>query len=236
MHLEARFLLKQYDGHVALDMPQLHVPAGTTFGLVGSNGAGKTTFLRLLLNLLTPDRGAVLLDGLNVAQTSRWQHDTGSYLNESFLLDFLTADEYFSFVGALYGLDGLALTEALAPYQSFYPDETFGATRKLIRSLSMGNRKKIGIIAALMIQPRLLILDEPFANLDPGSQIRLKELIIRLATTHGTTSIISSHDLLHVTDLCERIAVLENGHLVRDLRTSDATRTELEAYFAGRGL
>ena len=224
-------LQKLFGPKVGVDIPALQIAPGETFGLVGSNGAGKTTFLRLLLDLLKPSAGMVTIDGQSVATSANWKSSTGSYLDESFLLDFLTADEFFEFIGDVYGLRQDALASELKKYQSFYPDEVFGHTDKLLRELSRGSAKKVGIIGAMITRPGLLILDEPFANLDPGSQILLKQLITDLNEKHGTTAIVSSHDLLHVTDICRRIAVLDKGRIVRDIETSTETLRNLQAYF-----
>ncbi len=232
MTIDVQGLKKLYGAHCALDLPALHLEKGEIMGLVGSNGAGKTTFLRLMLDLLPATEGEVRIDGQNVATSDTWKAHTGSYLDPSFLMDFLTVDEYLDFIGSIYGLSKSETAVALRPFQPFYPDETFGETTRFIRDLSMGNAKKIGLIAAMFVRPRLLLLDEPFANLDPPSQIRLKQLLRALHAAHGTTMIISSHDLLHVTEVCERITVLEAGRIVRDLSTSDATLSELERYFA----
>lgn len=232
MTVDVHDLVKRYDQHFALQVPTLRIDAGETLGLVGNNGAGKTTFLRLLLDLLEPDEGHVLIDGHDVAQETGWKSDVGSYLDESFLLDFLEPNEYFQFVGSMYGMTEQAIDAAVATYAPFLPDDALGHTQSLIRELSMGNKKKVGLVAAMLITPRLLILDEPFANLDPGSQIRLKNLLRHMRRDHGTTLLLSSHDLVHVTDVCERITVLDDGQIVRDMPTSDATLHELELYFA----
>ncbi|WP_457654738.1 ABC transporter ATP-binding protein [Rhodocaloribacter sp.] len=232
MTIDVLGLKKNYGAHCALDVPALHVEEREIVGLVGSNGAGKTTFLRLVLDLLPATEGEVRIDGRNVAGNDAWKAHTGSYLDPSFLMDFLTVDEYLDFIGSIYGLSKSETAIALRPFQPFYPDEVFGETTRFIRDLSMGNAKKIGLIAAMFVRPHLLLLDEPFANLDPPSQIRLKQLLRALHAAHGTTMIISSHDLGHVTEVCGRITVLEAGRIVRDLSTSDATLRELEQYFA----
>jgi ABC-2 type transport system ATP-binding protein len=225
-------LTKAYGAHFCLDVPTLRIEAGETFGLVGNNGAGKTTFLRLLLDLIRADTGSVRMDDLAVDNSFAWKRRVGSYLDDGFLIDFLLPDEFFQFVGAQYDLDAAALRAALGPYEPFLPQEAFSANPPLIRDLSMGNKKKVGIVAALLSHPDVLVLDEPFANLDPGSQIRLKKHLRRLNRDTGTTLILSSHDLAHVTDVCQRIAVLHDGHIVRDLQTSEATLDELHQFFA----
>ena len=232
MHLEVYDLIKHQGKHFSLRVPSFTIEPGQAVGLVGNNGAGKTTFLRLLLDLIQADEGRVEIGGVPVAGRSDWKRDVSAYLDESFLLDFLTAEEFFHFVSGVYGRSKARVEAALAPYRSFFGDGVLGRMPTYLRDLSMGNKKKTGIVAALLVEPRLLILDEPFANLDPGSQLRLKAMLRNLSEQHGTTMLISSHDLGHVTDICERITILDDGAVVRDLRTSEATLRELEDYFA----
>jgi ABC-2 type transport system ATP-binding protein len=236
MTLEITDLLKKYGEKTALDVPRLKITRGETFGLVGANGAGKTTFLRLVLDLLKPDLGAVELGGNNVRSSTEWKEFTGAYLDESFILDFLTAGEYLKFVGRTRGLKDHVIEAQIAPFQIFIPEESLKTSTKFLRELSKGNEKKVGLIGALAFTPGLVILDEPFANLDPGSQIRLKTLLRRLNHEHGTTILISSHDLLHVTDICSRIAILESGRIIRDMPTSEATLRDLQQYFTATEL
>lgn len=232
MRIELTNLKKKF-GHVyALDVPSLAITEGEVVGLVGRNGAGKTTMLRLILDLLESDDGSVRIEGRNVAENTTWKENTSSYLDESFLIDFLTVDEYFHFAAKMYRVPDNQRDVSLSDYQAFYPEEFFGSTAKLLRDLSKGNAKKIGVIGAMFVRPDTLILDEPFANLDPTSQIQLKRLILRLNQEHGTTCLVSSHDLLHVTDLCSRIVVLEDGKIAQDIVPSERTLRELQAYFA----
>lgn len=232
MDITIRHLIKRYGEAFSLEIPSLRIERGEAVGLVGNNGAGKTTFLRLLLDLIEADAGQVLIDNHDVTSDASWKQHVGSYLDESFLIDFLTAQEFLDFVGSTYGCTKQDVEHALASYSSFLAPGVLASDAAYLRDLSTGNRKKVGIVAAMLVEPRLLILDEPFANLDPGSQIRLKELLQQLRQQHDTTLLLSSHDLGHVTDVCERIALLDEGAIVRDLQTSDATLRELEAYFA----
>ncbi|HQU57734.1 MAG: ATP-binding cassette domain-containing protein [Phaeodactylibacter sp.] len=227
--IEVRNLTKQYGRAVVLDVPALEIPAGQRFGLVGNNGAGKTTLFSLLLDLIQATGGEVLSEGQNVARSEQWKAHTGSFLDESFLIGFLTPEEYFQFVGKLYGMNASDVSEFLARFEEFFNGEIL-ARGKYVRDMSKGNQKKIGITAALMGAPRVVILDEPFANLDPSSQIRLKKLIREL--DRDKTILISSHDLAHVTEVCERIVVLEKGKIIRDIAATEDTLKELEAYFA----
>jgi ABC-2 type transport system ATP-binding protein len=231
MHLQAENLNKSY-GEFQLSIPDLTIEPGTSIGLVGNNGAGKTTFLRLVLDLIEADEGRVLLDGDDVAETTEWKESTGSYLGETFLIDFLTPDEFFAFVGDVYDLPESEQKARLDRYTDFFTDEPIGETTKYIRDLSQGNRNKVGLIGALFVEPRLLILDEPFASLDPRSQIQLKRRLQAMQEDGEVTMIVSSHDLGHVTDVSDRIVVIESGSVVRDVETTEETLNDLETYFA----
>ena len=219
---------KRYDGRTVLEVPQWRAAEGEIIGLVGSNGAGKTTFLRLLLDLIEPDTGEIQIDGQSISG-SDWKRFTGSYLDQRFLIDYLSGDEFLDFIRTIYGLSRPEAEQALAPYRTFLP--TNGDANKYLRDLSTGNAKKVGITAAMFVSPRLLILDEPFANLDPPSQLKLKQLLRDLHAATGATMLISSHDLVHVTDLCDRITLIDHGKVVTDAATSDATLEELRTYF-----
>ena len=224
-------LQKAYNGVTVLDIPGLTIAPGESFGLVGNNGAGKTTFFRLILDLIEPTKGEVKIEGQTVMRNDAWKTITGSFLDEGFLIDFLTTEEYFSFVGKLHHKSEGDIALFLDGMKDFFNDEIL-ETKKLIRDYSKGNQKKIGIAAALIGDPKILILDEPFTALDPSSQIRLKRFLIDLQTRLNMTMLISSHDLNHVTEVCKRTVVLEKGKVVRDLQTNEDTLKELEEYFA----
>ena len=228
--LETKELTKIYDNITVLNIPELKITQGESFGLVGNNGAGKTTFFRLILDLIKANSGMVLSKENNVMLSEHWKNYTGSYLDEGFLIEYLTPEEYFEFLGSIHGyLDG-KLVDSLNKFEVFFNDEILGKN-KYIRELSKGNQKKVGIAAALLFEPEIIILDEPFPNLDPTSVIRLKKILIDLKNEKNVTLLISSHDLNHVTDVCERIVILEKGNIVHDLKTSENTLKELEIYF-----
>lgn len=224
-------LSKKYNDNIVLDIDSLTISDGESFGLVGNNGAGKTTMFRLILDLIEATTGKVTIDGQPVARRDEWKTFVGSFLDEGFLIDYLTPDEYFAFVGKLYGKSEGDITAFTDKMADFFNGEVVG-NKKLIRELSKGNQKKTGIAAALLCDPKILILDEPFTALDPSSQIRLKRLLNELQETQGMTMLISSHDLNHVTEVCKRTVVLEKGKIVRDIATSSDTLKELENYFA----
>ena len=153
------------------------------------------------------------------------------FRSESFLIGYLTPDEYFDFIGDLRGMNKADVKVFLTQFGEFFNDEVLGK-KKYLRDLSKGNQKKAGIIAAMMGNPKVVILDEPFANLDPTTQIRLKKILKTLTENKEVTVLVSSHDLSHVTEVCERIVVLDKGHLVKDIETSQETLKELESYFS----
>lgn len=231
MILEITGLRKIYGDKTVVDIHDLKINAGETIGLVGNNGAGKTTLFRMILDLIRPSQGHVLSKGADVASNDQWKNYTASYLDEGFLIDYLTAEEYFTFIGSLHSFTPTHVVEYLKQYDEFFNGEIM-AKGKYIRDFSKGNQNKIGIAAALMQKPELLILDEPFANLDPTTQIRLKTLIRTLKEEKAITTIISSHDLNHVTDVCDRIILLEKGLVIKDFSKDENTLRELEAYFS----
>ncbi|NCP04866.1 MAG: ABC transporter ATP-binding protein [Flavobacteriales bacterium] len=225
-------LSKKYNNNLVLNMESLDIPKGQSFGLVGNNGAGKTTFFSLLLDLIQPTSGHIKNNGILVHESEDWKPFTSSFIDESFLIGYLTAEEYFYFIGELRHQNKADVDALLAQFEDFFHGEILNQ-KKYLRDLSKGNQKKVGIVAALIGNPEVIVLDEPFANLDPTTQIRLKQIIKNLAETKGVTVLISSHDLMHVTDVCERIVVLEKGDIIKDLATNAATLKELEAHFAG---
>ena len=229
--ITATNLTKSYNGVKVLDMEYLKIPSGQNFGLVGNNGAGKTTFFSLLLDLIQPSSGSIFNNDITVSESEEWKPFTGSFIDESFLIGYLTPEEYFYFVGELRNRNKADIDSFLAQFSDFFNGEILGRN-KYLRDLSKGNQKKVGIVTALIGDPKVVILDEPFANLDPTTQIRLKKLIKELPQTSGTTVLISSHDLIHVTEVCDRIVVLDKGEIVRDIATSEATLKELEDYFS----
>jgi len=224
-------LSKKYGDATVLNIESLEIPKGQTFGLVGNNGAGKTTYFNLLLDLIKSTTGHVINNEIRVNKSEDWKPFTAAFIDESFLIGYLTAEEYFYFIGELRGMIKADIDIFLTQFQEIFNDEILGK-KKYLRDLSKGNQKKAGIVAALIGNPEVIILDEPFANLDPTTQIRLKKLLSDLTKDSKSTVLISSHDLGHVTEVCERIVVLEKGEIVKDLKTSEETLKELEAYFS----
>lgn len=272
MNIVVSDLKKVFGDKTAVDIPKFSIPSGEILGLVGNNGAGKTTFFRLILDLIKADGGEILfgscgnscrpsssdslscsetssdmlesdsdsqscLNGddkgemFNPAKTEAWKKFTGAYIDEGFLIDFLTPEEYFEFIGKTNNMSSDEVNERLKAFESFMGGEILGQN-KYIRNFSAGNKQKIGIISALLNSPELVILDEPFNFLDPTSQNVLKKLLEDYNRDNGATILISSHNLQHTINISTRIALLEHGNIIRDIPNNNGSaNAELEEYF-----
>lgn len=230
--IKAINLQKAYNGTTVLNLEELHIKKGEIFGLVGNNGAGKTTLFSLVLDLIRASRGKVLINEIAVAKSEEWKELVAAYIDESFTIGYLTPDEYFNFIGELRNMNETDVTTFLEDFKDFFKDEIIGK-KKFIRDLSKGNQKKVGVVGALMGNPEVIVLDEPFANLDPSSQYQLRNIIKEYSQQKEKTLLISSHDLDHVADVCSRIVILEKGEIVRDVEKTDSTLEELEEFFTG---
>ena len=224
---------KTFGNVTAVDIPELKIEKGDLVGLVGNNGAGKTTLLRLLLDLSRPDQGAATLHDVNPRLSEEWKAWTGAFIDEGFLIDFLSPKEYFDFIARIDGIPVGELSERIEQLHSLTGDELL-STPTLIRNLSAGNRQKVGIVAALINHPQIVILDEPFNFLDPSSQEALKRLLTDYNRATGATIIVSSHNLQLVTDISTRLLVMDHGSIVKDIiNDSPSAAEELRDYFAG---
>lgn len=224
-------LKKNFGEKVAVNIDHYIINQGDLLGLVGNNGAGKTTLFRLILDLLKADSGNVTINNIDVSQSEDWKIFTGAFIDDGFLIDYLTPEEYFYFIGKMYGLKKEEVDERLVPFERFMNGEVIGQ-KKLIRNYSAGNKQKIGIISAMLHYPQLLILDEPFNFLDPSSQSIIKHLLKKYNEEHQATVIISSHNLNHTIDICPRIALLEYGTVIKDIvNENNSAEKELEDYF-----
>lgn len=224
-------LKKAFGETIASDIPSFTINDGDILGLVGNNGAGKTTLFRMLLDLLKPDEGEVSLDGIDPSQSEVWKSFTGAYIDEGFLIDFMTPEEYFAFIGKITNMKQEDVDSRMNDFEHLAAGEIFGQ-KKLIRNLSAGNKQKVGIMSALFNHPKLVILDEPFNFLDPSSQNLLKHELTEYNKQTGATILVSSHNLAHTIDISNRIALLEKGRIIKDLPNENGSaKAELEDYF-----
>ena len=224
-------LQKIFGEKIAVDINSYTINPGEMIGLVGNNGAGKTTLFRLILDLLKPDKGNVTIKDIDVSKNEEWKTFTGAFIDDGFLIDYLTPEEYFYFVGKMNGMKKEAVDERLATFERFMNGEVMGQ-KKYIRNFSAGNKQKIGIVSAMLHQPELLILDEPFNFLDPSSQSIIKQLLKKYNEETHATILISSHNLSHTVDICPRIALLEHGVIIKDIKNeNNSAEKELEEYF-----
>ena len=235
MNIIIKNLKKSFGDKVAVNIDSFKINSGEILGLVGNNGAGKSTLFRLILDLIKADEGTVrMMDNtrdINVAETEEWKDWTGAYVDDSFLIDYLTPDEYFQFIARISGKEPEELLEFLEKFKHFMADEISGQ-KKFIRNLSAGNKQKVGIMAAMLLQPQILILDEPFNFLDPSSQNAIKHLLKKYNEETNATILVSSHNLQHTVDICPRIALLEHGVIIRDIDNKEGqAQRELEDYF-----
>ena len=231
MNIIIENLRKNFGEKTAVNINQFEIPSGQILGLVGNNGAGKSTLFRLMLDLIKADEGRVLMGSTDVSQTEEWKSWTGAFVDESFLIDYLTPDEYFQFVARISGTPDEEYQSFLARFEHFMAGELMGQN-KLIRNLSAGNKQKVGIVAGMLLRPKVLILDEPFNFLDPSSQSAIKNLLLEYNRETGATILVSSHNLQHTVDISPRIALLENGVIIRDIDNADGkAQEELENYF-----
>ena len=223
-------LKKEYNNVVALDIPLLEARQGEIIGVVGNNGAGKTTLFRLMLDLIKPTAGTVKINGIEVANNDSWKATTGAYLDEYFLIKFLTANEFLSFAGSAHKLSNTEIDRRKIAFEKFMTNEITG-TKKYIHEFSSGNKQKIGIVSSMITYPNLLILDEPFNFIDPTSQIELINLLKDLNSQYETTIIISSHNIKHVVDVSSRIILMEKGKIIKDTNDMEKVKSELQHYF-----
>jgi ABC-2 type transport system ATP-binding protein len=223
-------LIKAYNKEIVLNIPELTIEKGEIFGLVGNNGAGKTTMFNLVLDLITASKGQIVSKGIVVNESEDWKDFTSAFIDETFLIGYLTAEEYFSFIAGLRKMSKEETAVFLETYKDFFNGEILGK-KKFIRDFSRGNQKKVGIVAALMGKPEVVVLDEPFANLDPSSQYKLRKLIRDFAAKNGSTFLISDHTLENIADVSTRLIILEKGKIVRDVPKTESTLHEIEAFF-----
>ena len=227
--LSIKNVQKSFKKKEALNIERLDIEKGELIGIVGNNGAGKTTLFRAILDLLKLDSGVIWIGDDVVAGSAHWKKQLHAFLDESFLIEFLNPNEYFEFIGKTLGLNKKQVKSQLNQYPELHNDDIVESS-KLIRELSTGSKVRVGLLATLLGDPEIILLDEPYAHLDPSSQAKLSKLIKQL-NENGTTVILSSHNLHNVAQICSRIVLIEGGKVVKDERVSESVIAEINQYF-----
>lgn len=211
--IETNNLTRSFDNKVAVSNLSIAVPYGQIFGFLGPNGAGKTTTIRLLLGLIRPTSGEAAILGYDVAQaTTQIRSRVGVLLDAPGIYDRLTVAQNLSFVLKAYGRDTHAAMARSKELIDLFGLGQFWHGRPL--SMSYGERRKLAIVRALAAEPDLIFLDEPTAGLDVPSAVSLREVIKRLATERGVTIFLTTHQMADVQQLCDSVAIIDNGALV----------------------
>ena len=209
-------IVKSYDKVKALNGLSFEVNEGEIFGLLGENGAGKTTTFRIIMGLLSPDKGEVTLNGKKIDYSVT--NEIGFLTEERSLQTKLTVNEQLTFYGTLKEIDEDVLKKRIDSLLKKF--DLFEAKNKKIRELSKGNQQKVQFISAVINEPKLLILDEPFTGLDPINVAKFKEYI-REMQKKGCIIIFSSHQMEHVEEFCEKLVILVKGKSILSGYLSD---------------
>lgn len=207
--LSIKNLRKDFGSTVALDDVTMDVKRGSITGLLGPNGAGKTTLLRIINSIMTADSGSVEINGIPVS------HDTSKYFGympeERGLYDKMRVEDQIMFLGRLKGGEPRKLRETMEEYLDLF--QLSAEKRRRIKELSKGNQQKVQIVATIVHEPEMVILDEPFSGFDPINGALLQQLIARLHEK-GTTVMLSSHNMPAIEEMCSDIALINKGHLL----------------------
>ena len=231
--IAARGLSRRFGEHLALDRLDLDVPAREAFGLLGANGAGKTTFIRLVTGFLLPSAGSVTVDGISPAsQPSAVQARLGFVMETSRLYPELRVRGFLRFIGGARSLAGEALDAAVE--HSLLRFQLGAVADRLIGNLSKGYQQRVSLAQAFLTDPPLVIVDEPTGGLDPVQQGEVQELLGALRGER--TVLLCTHDLAEARTLCSRVAILKAGRLVAEGPTDEVlARGDALALFRNGG-
>ncbi|MCC6009690.1 MAG: ABC transporter ATP-binding protein [Fervidicoccaceae archaeon] len=206
-------LVKKYGKKIAVDSISFTVNIGEIYGLIGPNGAGKTTTLRIIATLLTPTAGSVVVDGIDVTKNPLEVRRRISYLpEEAGAYPYMTGEEYIVFISKLYDPENYKDIAVEAEELSGLGD----ALKEKIKTYSKGMKRRLQLARSLAVKPRLAILDEPTSGVDVLYSLEIREQIRRYAKQHGITILLSSHNMLEVEDLCDRVAIIYNGKIIAE--------------------
>ncbi|MET0286048.1 MAG: ABC transporter ATP-binding protein [Polyangiales bacterium] len=232
--LEVSALTKRFGEFTAVDGLALSVESGEMFGLLGINGAGKTTTMRMLMGILRASAGSARIAGLDCFHDRvEVKRHVGYLPDEPAFQDYLRGREIVRFVGEMHGLSGAEIDARASKLVE--PLALADAMDEFAVNYSRGMKKKLGLVCAMLHEPRLLILDEPTSGLDPVAMRRLNELL-HAYVAGGATVLLSSHQLDHVQAICERIAIMSAGKLaaigtLAELRARASAESSLEEIF-----
>ncbi len=236
--IDVRDLRKMYGPKAAVDGLSLTVPRGSFFGFLGPNGAGKSTTIRMLTGLIPPTSGSIELLGMPMpAQENEIKRRIGLVPDESLLFDRLSGAEFLEFVGRMYGLERPVAQERAGELLALF--ELTAQPRQLIAEYSKGMRKRVAMAASLIHRPELFLMDEPFEGVDAVGARLMKDILLD-QVRHGATIFLTSHVLEVVERLCDRVAIIHEGKIVRegamqDLRSASETLEDVFVRVVGAG-
>lgn len=211
--LEIKNLSKNYGDRKALDNLSLKIENGEIYGFIGHNGAGKTTTVKCVVGILDFSEGSIFIDGKNIKEDPIGCKKEIAYIPDNpDLYNFMTGVEYLNFIGSIFGLTKAQLDERVEEYATLF--EIKDDLANAISEYSHGMKQKLAIISALIHNPKLLIMDEPFVGLDPIASHRLKE-IMRSICSNGGAIFFSTHVLEVAERLCDKIAIIKGGKLIK---------------------
>lgn len=219
--IETHSLTRSFGSQVAVDNVDLMVPAGTFYGFLGPNGAGKSTTIKMLTGLLSPSRGSISVLGCNMLdaqQSLEVKRQIGVIPENLALFDNLTAYEYLTFIGRIHGLSRDTIRQRSSEMLSLLSLER--ETKKLVLEYSHGMRKKLALAAALLPNPKLLFLDEPFEGVDAVASVTIRDLLSNFVA-RGSTVFLTSHVLEIVERLCTHVGIIMHGKLIDQLSMAE---------------
>ncbi len=228
--IEVDKIVKTYAPNFRLEIDSLLLTSSEIVSIIGNNGAGKTTLINILLDLILPDSGDIRIREKS-NKLEHWKKYTTCFLGLDYLPDFLSVNEYINLVAALNKISKEQLTSKLDYFKEFLYEDFSKLKNIRINNLSRGNKDKIGIVASLLFDPDILIMDEPFPHLDPRSRIILSKLFVDLKDRANTLIIISSHDIDIVEKISSRFLVLDNGRLHLNLSSSNTNIEQIRNHF-----
>ena len=211
--LKINNLTKIYGSKRAVDGLSLHIQPGEIYGFIGHNGAGKTTTIKSVVGILQFDEGEIYIDGMSIKDKPLECKKIMAYIPDNpDLYEFMTGIQYLNFVGDVYGVGGQERTELIGKYAKEFGIED--SLAMAVSGYSHGMKQKLAIIAALIHNPKLVIMDEPFVGLDPKASHQLKE-IMRSICDAGGAIFFSTHVLEVAEKLCDKVAIIKNGKLIK---------------------